>query len=101
MLTPFGKDAAILVDAVLPPEAQLVRDAWAQITAWLVRRGIGSVHTFVGTACPEAVLLPYMGFQPDEPPLPALPGLRVYPSWPNDMDFELDYAFTLADSDLF
>lgn len=40
VLTPHGTDGAVLVDAVLPPQPQVARDAWGQVSAWLLRRAI-------------------------------------------------------------
>lgn len=101
VLTPHGSDAAILVDAVLPLQPQVARDAWGQIAAWLAQRGISSVRTFMGAACPEAALLPGMGFRPDAPPLAVLPVFSAVQPWLDQPGFERDYVFTLADSDLF
>lgn len=101
VLTPYGADGAVLVDAVLPPQLQVARDAWGQIAAWLARRGVGRVWTLASVACPEAILLPAMGFRPAAAPLASLPAFAAYPAWLDTAAFERDYAYTLADSDLF
>jgi hypothetical protein len=101
VLTPYGEDAAILVDSVLPPQPQAARDAWGQVAAWLLRRGIVRVSTLMSAACPEIALASALGFQPTSPPLDVLPAFRSYPAWLSPSNFEKDYAFTLADSDLF
>lgn len=90
---------AVLVDACLPPLPPIARAAWRQAGAWLRRQGIGEVITFSGAGCPEQPLWPELGFLPCPPPLPVAPVYRSYAAAAATM--EKDYAFTLADSDLF
>lgn len=101
VLTPYGTNAAMLVDAVLPQRPEQVRDAWAQVCARLGERGIARIWTLMSSANPEATLLPFMGFRPSDPPLAVLPAYWTDPACPDTATFERDYCFTLADSDLF
>jgi hypothetical protein len=91
---------AMLVDAVLPTDPQLARDAWAQLGLWLKARGIDEVLTYTAPACPEYPLWPALGFLPSATPLPVAGVFLPTPQLPAAA-FERDYAFTLADSDLF
>lgn len=101
VLTPHGPGQAVLVDAVLPRAPQQVRDALAQVAHWLSRLGVYQILGFMGPGCPEHGLLRAAGFVPVAAPLPVLPVYRLYQPLPSGLDFERDYAFTLADSDLF
>ena len=101
VLTPQGPNQAVLVDAALPVAPQQVRDALAQVAQWLARLGVHHILSFMGPACPEFGLLRAAGFTPTPPPQPVLPVYRLYQPLPDGLDFERDYAFTLADSDLY
>lgn len=101
VLTPAEPGRAILVDLMLPEQPQAVRDAWFQVACWLQERGISQVDTLLGCACAAHHWLPMLGFTPIAPPLPVQPIYRCYAPLPNGIDFDRDYAFTLADSDLY
>lgn len=97
---PATPQRAILVDAILPASPQQARDAWQQISRWLAQRGISEVLTYTTPACPEYPLWPSLGFHPSVTPLPVAGVFLPTPQLPAPA-FEQDYAFTLADSDLF
>lgn len=97
VLTPTEPGRAMLVDLVLPPQPQAIRDAWFQITCWLQTHGISQLDTFIGQACPARPWLPMLGFAPIAPPQPVQPVYRCYAP----LDFDSAYPFTLADSDLY
>lgn len=101
VLTPTAAGQAVLVDLMLPEQPQAVRDAWNQIIQWLQGHGICQVSTFLGQACPAYPWLARWGFVPTEPPLPVQAVYRSYSAVPDGIDFDRDYAFTLADSDLY
>jgi hypothetical protein len=101
VLTMAEPNRAILVDAILPESTQQARDGLRQINRWLVSRGVRWVDTFCGTACPEFSTWPTMGFRSINPPLPVMPVYRIYDASISDLRFVQDYAFTLADSDLY
>ncbi len=101
VLTPTAAGQAILVDIMLPEQPQAIRDAWNQITQWLQARGISQVTTFLGKACPAYSWLARWGFVPLEAPLPVQAVYRSYRALPAGIDLDQDYAFTLADSDLY
>lgn len=101
VLTDSGAGRAVLVDAAFVCTQQAARDGWQQVVAWLWRRGIREVITFVGAGCPERVLWPMLGFVVCEPPLPTAPAYWLTDETLSPELFERDYALTLADSDLF
>jgi hypothetical protein len=101
VFTPTAAGQAVLVDIMLPEQPQAVRDAWNQITQWLQQRGISQVSTFLGKACPAYPWLGRLGFVPTKPPLPVQAVYRSYSALPQGIDLDQDYAFTLADSDLY
>ncbi len=101
VLTSAEPGRAILVDAILPISPQQVRDGLRQINRWLHEHDVSTVDTFCGAGCPENSVWPAMGFLPIEAPLPVLPVYRIYDASISDIRFVRDYAFTLADSDLY
>ncbi|MDD2610183.1 MAG: hypothetical protein PHX60_10935 [Giesbergeria sp.] len=101
VLTPTDAGQAVLVDIMLPEQPQAVRDAWNPIVQWLQARGISQVRTFLGKACPAYAWLARWGFVPLEAPLPVQAVYRSYSALPEGIDLNQDYAFTLADSDLY
>lgn len=101
VLTPSDAGQAVLVDAALVCPLQAARDGWLQIAEWLRRHGIREVITFFGAGCPEQAFLPLLGFSVCAPPLPTAPAYWLMDETLSPEDFERDYAFTLADSDLF
>jgi hypothetical protein len=101
VLTMAEPNRAILVDAILPNTIEQARDGLVQINRWLFSKGVRSVDTFCGTACPENLVWTAMGLRSIDSPLPVMPVYRIYDSAISDLRFIQDYAFTLADSDLF
>lgn len=98
---PLAAGSAVLVDAALPGDPQGARDAWSQAARDLRRRGVGRVVTFSTPASPEHALWPLLGFRPCPAPLAAQPVYRAFRAALGDGRMERDYAFTLADGDLF
>lgn len=97
----IGSAQAVLIDCVLPPQLQQVRDAWGLLGLWLGRQGIQRVITYMADACPEQRALRQLGWSPCQPPLPVLPGFTLYDSRYSAEDINRHYAFTLADTDLY
>jgi hypothetical protein len=101
VITPTQPGTAMMVDCALPDSPAALRDGLRQISHWLTQRGVMRLDTFCGAACPEAPLLPLLGFVPAPAPQPVLPVYRDYGRVRGLCDVEHDYAFTLADSDLY
>lgn len=97
----IGNAQAVLIDCVLPPQLQQVRDAWGLLVHWLGRQGIQRVTTYMADACPEQRALRQLGWSPCQPPLPVLPGFTLYDSQYSAEDINRHYALTLADTDLY
>jgi hypothetical protein len=101
VLTSAPSGQAVLVDAALPEDIAGARAAFGQIESWLAARGITRLLAFSGPGCPEHKLWPGLGLRPCESPLAARALYRMYSPREGNLDFNRDYAFTLADSDLY
>lgn len=91
----------VWVDSILPVHPEQLRDTWGLLCAWLHRQGIRRLLTYTTPGCPEYALFQGLGWHTCAPPLPVLPGFRLYQPDLSAQHMMQQYAFTLADSDLF
>lgn len=101
VLLPRSATESVWIDSVLPQRPEQWRDLWGLLCAWLHRQGVRRLLTYVTPACPEYPLFQGLGWQVCPSPLPVLAGFRLYDPRLSSQDMPQQYAFTLADSDLF